>query len=223
MNKVALYILLILIFLGASRSILPDKGSSLFLQDSTNYSGIFSGSPLSVILLDAYKVGFAIKSHIHKYQVLRYFQNSEVITVRVSKKHFEETLPYIGMSLFRRAENGKESTLSMPPGSLLIGDSVFGRWTYRKDKGKVWSFYRAYRRLPTQLFWGDFIPSYRFYRQLKVHEEQGISFLGSDKEFGSEGSVSQKQLTMKWYKSRNKRFSFKEYLDTLTKIPFIRN
>ncbi len=223
MNRIALYILLILVFLGASRSILPDKGNRLFIQDQSNYSGIFTGSPLSVILVDAYKVGFAIKGHLHKYKVLRYFQNSQYITIRVSKDYFDKTLPYIGMSVFRRYENGKESSLILPPGTLLLGDSVFGRWSYVKNQGRVWKFYRAYRKLPNQLYWGDFVPTYRFYRQLKVHEEQKIPFIGPNNEFGSDGLITSKELSMKWYKSRNRKFSFKEYLDTLTKIPFIRN
>lgn len=223
MNKFALYILLILIFLGASRSILPDKGTRLFIQDQSNYSGIFRGSPLSVILVDAYKVGFVIKSHIHKYKVLRYFQSSEYITIRVSKNYFDKTLPYIGMSVFRRYENGSEGSLILPPGTLLVGDTVFGKWVYKKNKGKVWQFYRAYKWIPPQLYWGEFQPTYRFYRQLKIHEEQGIPFIGPENEFGSTGTITSNQLNMQWFKSRNKKFSIKEYLDTLTKIPFIRN
>lgn len=222
MNKIALYILLILVFLGASRSFRTERQNLQFVKDQTNYSSLFKGEPLTLILLDAYRAGLVIKSNIHKYKVIRFFKETEIINLRVSNEYFKRSLPNIGMSLFRRSEDKKESTIPMPPGRLFIGDPGYGGWIMDREKGKVWRFYRAYRGLKNQLLWGDFIPSYRFHRQARTFEKEGLAYYGLNNEFGSEGSITQDQLEMKWYKSQDKKFSFKEYLDTLTKLPFLR-
>ncbi len=223
MNKIALYILLILIFLGASRSFTPESKARQYIYDESNYSELFKGNPVSVVLLDAFRAGFAIKSNIHKYKVIRIFGGSEIVTLRVSRKYFRKTLPYIGLSLFRRDENNRESTLPLPPGSMFIADPGYGKWIWSKSGEKEWQFYRAYGSLKDKFHWGEWVPTYNFYRTMKIHIKEGVHYTGLNKEFGSDGELTRKMLPMTWYKSRNKRFAFKDYLETMTKIPFIRN
>ena len=133
MNKIAIYILLVLIFLTASRAFTPESQVTKYIFNESNYSNLFQGSPLTVILEDAHQVGFVIKNNIHRYRVIKVLEPTQIVTTRVSKEYFEKTLNYIGLSLFRRNETGIENTIPVPPGSLFIGHPSYGRWQIQKE------------------------------------------------------------------------------------------
>ncbi len=68
MNKISLYILLILIFLAMSKSFSPSSQGAPFVVDERVYSNFFQGAPLSVVLVDSFTTGFLIKTYFHKYK-----------------------------------------------------------------------------------------------------------------------------------------------------------
>ena len=222
MNKIAIYILLTLIFLTASRAVTPRSQVTKYIFNESNYSNLFQGSPLTVILEDAYQFGFIIKNNLHRYRVIRVFEPTQIVTTRVSKEYFKKTLEYIGLSLFRRNEKGVENTIPVPPGSLFIGHPGYGRWKLHKDGVKYWTFVSNHDSLQKKFLWGNFIPNNHFYRELNIHLKNKKKFLGPENEFGSKGPISQSQLPMKWYRNHNKKFSLNDHIKAIRKIPLIR-
>lgn len=212
MNQLAIYILFVFIYLGVSRVVTPSSQVSQYVHNELNYSAIFSGAPVAVILEDAYRMGFVIKSNVHRYRVVRVFEGSKIVTVHVSSSYFQETLGYIGLSLFRRNGKGMENTTPLPPGSLFVGDLAYGSWDIDRDGIKRWAFFGAYRFLHNEFSWGDFRPDDLFYRELKTHLENGREFFGPNHEFGSEGSITRSQLPLNWYRGRDSKFSLRDYI-----------
>ena len=221
MNKLAIYILLILAFLGASRVFTPDSQLDSYIFNKLNYSEIFEGRPVTIILKDAYQVGFIIKSNIHRYRVVRVFGRSETVTVRVDKKYFQKTLGYIGLSLFRRNGEGVESMVPVPPGSLFIGDTAYGNWISHQKGDSHWFFFRHYQFLQNEFFWGDFQPDENFYRELNTYLKEGSVFTGLNNEFGSNGAITQSQLPLNWYKNRNRKYHLHDYIRDMITLPLL--
>lgn len=226
MNKIALYIFIVLIFLAAIRGFVPDFKSKSYIEDESSYLKIFKDAPVSAILLDAYEMGFILKSYIHSYRVFKVFERSRTITFRVSHDYFQKTLGYIGLSLFRRSEgeDDRGSTVPVPPGSLFVGKPSYGSWRYKRgEREKVWVFYRRYRYFNQEFFWGDFLPNRDFYRALNRSLEENKVFRGLNNEFGSEGVLTQSRLSLNWYKNQNKKYSFGDYFNMLSKLPIGRS
>ena len=234
MNKMAIYILLLLIFFWAMRGLTPEAKSKRYIFDESSYSAMLAKGerPVTIILQDAYQNGVIIKSNIHSYRIVRIFGSSETISVRVAKKYFMKTLDYIGLSLFRRDDQGRESVMPAPPGSLFVGELAYGKWVAasgaasgsKLGSGNIakrhWVFFHPYQALKDEFFWGNFRPDESFYRGLKVHLEDGQVFFGPEREFGPKGSVTQSQLPLTWYKKRKKRVSLDDYIKALTRDPF---
>ncbi|MBT5094359.1 MAG: hypothetical protein HOM21_08965, partial [Halobacteriovoraceae bacterium] len=63
MNRISLYTLLILIFLGLSKSFAPSEHKTPKIDNALVFPNYFLGSPLSSILVDAFQTGFLIKTY----------------------------------------------------------------------------------------------------------------------------------------------------------------
>ncbi|MCP4914306.1 MAG: hypothetical protein GY909_14430 [Oligoflexia bacterium] len=191
MNKFSLYTLLILIFLGLSKSFSPSSKRTDHIVNDRVFSSYFKGAPVSVVLLDRFQAGFLIKTYYFHLKIMHVFKSPETVTIRVGKKLWEKHKDNLGMSIFRREErNGKEYLTPMPPGILFVGDPSFGGWEYHASGAKQWKFHRAYRKFPTLFYWGDFRPSYKFYQRSKTYEENQQPFYGLYNEFGSKGEIT---------------------------------
>ena len=219
MNKVAIYILIVLIFLGASRIFTSYSKFDKYIFNELSYSELFEGHSISIILQDAYQTGFIIKSNVHRYRVVRVFGQSEIITIRVTKEYFQKTLNYLGLSLFRRDEEGMENTVPVPPGSLFIGNTAYGDWGFHISGVRRWVFREVYQFLKEELLWGEFQPDEDFYHELQLHLINGKEFFGVNNEFGPKGMVTQSQLSLNWYRRRNKKFKIQDYIAALVKFP----
>ena len=92
MNKISLYILLILIFLGFSKSFSPNLKNINFIKDERMFSKFIKDGPLSLILIESYEQGTFIKSYFQKYRVVHGFKplNNQFIIFRTSKKFWEK-------------------------------------------------------------------------------------------------------------------------------------
>ncbi len=220
MNKISFYVLLILIYLGVSKSFSPFETKIPYIANERVFDGFFSGAPLSVILMDSTSSGFLIKTYQHHYKLIYAFRPPESVIVRVSKEFWNKNLEFHGLSIFRRKDNSSQvSLVPMPPGLLFIGDPSYGSWEVANSGQRVWRFHRTYRTFTKMFGWGDFVPSYEFFQKAKSHLTNEIPFMGLSDEFGSSG-----KLTIK-YKLKKEEVlpSFKEkalrYLRSFIWIP----
>lgn len=238
MNKISLYVLLILIFLGLSKSFSPSEKKTLYVANEQVFSDTFPGSPVSVILMDSFRTGFLIKTYFQKYKIVHGFRIPREIVVRTSKEFWEENLKNEGMSLFRRKDisyyNKKskkknkytseldplenESSIPMPPGFLYLDDRAFGRWRLKNSGEKVWTFHRAYRHFPKMFGWGTFRPSHTFYEKAQIFLTGERAFYGLNNEFGPEGQIT-KAFLQHNVKRTEKIIDFKKHLKALIWVP----
>ena len=225
MNKLFLYIIIILIFLGLSKGISSYQNKIDYISNKKALSHHFQGQPLDLILLDAFQVGFVVKSYYLKVQLIKYSQKPSTLIIKANKNLWKEMKSYLGMSIFRRKDQSgfskrmHESVLPLPPGSLYIGDSSFGTWAYLDSGKKVWQFHKMYQDLPQKLFWGDFQPSFKFYQQMKIHQKKRTPFYGLNKEFGIEGSLTKKQITSLREKPQNIPNQWSDQLSKYISLP----
>lgn len=186
MNKISLYILLILIFLGLSKSFSPNHKNIKFLKDKNSFSSLENEAPVSLILIDSFTRGTFIKSYLQNYKLIHGFKPKEtkVITFRTTKEFWTKSKKHLGMSLFRRENKlSLGSNLPMPPGTLFIGDLAYGNWQKTQQGNKVWIFRRSYSHFPDLLGWGNFKPSEKFYLKILEHKQKVKVFYGENNEF----------------------------------------
>lgn len=197
MNKISLYVLLILIYLGISASFSPTQKGTPFMENEKLFGNFFQGAPLSAILVDSFTTGLIVKTYYQKYKIFHGFKRSEMKVIRTSKKFWEKNEKNLGMSLFRRSENDKTpKTLPMPPGTLFIGDTSFGRWKTSDYGDQIWSFHQAYRHFPKEFGWINFDFTMRSFKSLKIHAENNTPYYGSNNEFGTYGDVTREFLKL---------------------------
>lgn len=220
MNKISLYTLLILIFLGLSKSLSPSAQKAIYIQNEKVYSGLFQGAPISLILIDMFEAGFLIKTYYMKFKVVHGFKQSETIITRTSKKYWMANKKNIGMSLFRRHErDNKDSVVPMPPGTLYIGDPAFGGWKFRNSGKREWYFHRAYRHYPYQFYWDNFRPTYDFFEKLQIYQVNEKPFYGLQGEFGTDGSITGHLNENSPFKRESREYIFLEHLSDYIDVP----
>lgn len=227
MNKFAAYILMILIYLGVSRSFSLTEKGLIYIKNERVLTNFFSGAPLSIILVNETQTGFFIKTYYQKYKVIYGFQQPYHITVRTTRAFWQSNLKNIGMSLFRRYEkNFEESTIPMPPGFLFLGNRAYGRWVSHKSGSKVWRFHKAYRdyqglNFPNYFGWKGFTPTEDFYEKGLLHIQEGTPFYGLNNEFGKDGAVTQSAFTDFFTKKPDNLFSWSSFFsDFFSLKPF---
>lgn len=222
MNKLILYGILLLTYLGLSKSLSPTEFGIKYINNNQGLSNLISGSPVSVILTDIHSTGFIIKTYYHKYKVVYGFQSYEELIVRTSRQFADEKKPYLGMSIFRRYKiDQKESFTPLPPGSIFIGDKNFGNWVKKSSGKRVWQFFRVYRQIPKYLGWKEFMPSQRIFNEITVHQDQKKPFFGSNDEFGIEGSITKKAFPKYFERQIPNEATFKNFLKEYVKENFI--
>lgn len=218
MNKFSLYVLLILIYLGISKSFSPSERKTFYILNEKVFPNIFLDSPVTVILKEAFSVGFIIKTYYHKYLIVHAFKPPEEIIVRTSKEFWDNNQKNLGMSLFRRGEKDNEySNIAMPPGSLFVGDPAYGTWELTGYGGKIWSFHRTYKNFPQTFGWGEFRPDLNFYERMKIHISDRSTFYGLNNEFGTDGVVS-KDYHVENFDMKNDKINIKDVLKSYLKI-----
>ena len=196
MNKISLYILLILIFLGFSKSFSPNLKNINFIKDEKMFSRFIKDGPLSLILIESYEHGTFIKSYFQKYRVVHGFKplKNQFIIFRTSKNFWEKGKMNVGMSLYRTEKaNTPGNSVPMPPGFLFVGDLAYGNWQ-TKNNSKVWTFQRSYAHFPKLFKWGSFIPNKKFFLKAVDHKKKGLPFYGEKNQFKKTHS-SQKALS----------------------------
>jgi hypothetical protein len=220
MNRFSLYILLILVFLGLSKSFSPSAQKSPYIPDKEYLSSFFQGAPLSIVILDHFEAGFVIKTYYLKLKVIHGFRRPNTVIVRVTKKFWEESEKNVGMSIFRRYERESlESTLSLPPGAIYIGDPAYGRWRYHDSGNKLWRFHKAYRHFPRLFLWGEFLPSYQFYQDMQAHMKNQKSYHGPKNQFGESGSITKRNVIPLQKAQQKKDIDWKQHIINYFSLP----
>ncbi len=224
MNKISLYTLLLLLFLGLSKSFSPSAQKTTFVQNEQVFPGLFSGAPLSLVLVDAFEAGFFIKTYYLKFKIVHGFKQPEFLVVRTNNKFFKKNQNNIGMSLFRRYErNNTESTTPLPPGSIYVGDPAFGGWKYHNSGERKWHFHRVYRHFAVQFFWDKYRPNYEFYEKVKIHMKNDTPFYGLNGEFGTKGSITGRLYETSPYRTKESKINFLDHLKEYISIPSWKN
>lgn len=201
MNKLIGYIILLLVYLGLSKSLSPSEFGISYVFNETSLTQIIKGSPVSVVLIDEHSTGFIIKTFYHKYKVIYGFQTYEELIVRVSPNFRQKHVDNIGMSIFRRDSENKISSNALPPGSVFIGNKNFGRWRKNKNGTQYWVFYRVYRYIPQYIGYNFFKADLEFYKEVQKSIRGNVPFYGFDNEFGTKGEVTKKTYP-KFYKDK---------------------
>ncbi len=223
MNKLILYGILLLVYLGLSKSLSPGEYGIRYINKKEDLIDLIPGQPVSAILADMHSTGFLIKTYYQKYKIVYGFQSYEELIVRTSSKFSDSLRPYLGMSVFRRhADTGEVSYTPLPPGSIFIGDRNYGNWKVLKNGNKTWSFFRVYRQLPTYLGWFDFSPSYAVFLKISSHEELDKPYFGSNDEFGLKGSITKKAYPKYFERQIPEDINLKTFIKDYLKENFIK-
>ena len=220
MRSLSLYIVLILIYLGLSKSFSLSSKGTPYLVNQQIYSNFFRGDPLTVILADQFETGFLIRTSDHRYLVLHGFRSPKYITVRTSVRHYKQYSDKKGLSVFRREDERSPGDLTpMPPGTLYIGNPAFGSWERKKDSIKVWQFHRAYKNYPLLFGWGDFRPDYEFFQKAQESLSLEMPFFGLNKEFGTEGPISKGLFGKSKFESIDTQLGLKKLIENFLRTP----
>ena len=213
MSKVSIYLLLIFLYLGISKSLNPSRNTTLFIKDKYALADSFRSRPLSVMVIDVKEVGLFMKTYLQKFLLIEGFEDSTEVIVQTPKKFFEENKNYIGLSILRRSELSEfPSFTPMPPGILFMGDPSYGYWKISSSGDKKWHFYRAYKNLPKLFAYGNYRPNYKMLKAARVALKNDIPFYGLNQEFGPNGELTKINLKTRFFKKELKDFSLKEFI-----------
>lgn len=208
MQKILLYLILIISYLGLSKGLSPSELGMDYVPNEKSLGRTFPGENISIILTDIHATGFLIKTYYQKYRLVYGFQGIEEVIVRTSRDFATKNKANIGMSIFRRHDKG-EDLLPMPPGVSYVGNRGFGEWRADRNKNQVWRFYRAYKNLPIYLGWGKWRPDQLFYEEYIAYKERNKPYYGRNNEFGSAGKVSRKSFPNFFKPERQKKIDLK--------------
>jgi hypothetical protein len=224
MNKVIVYVVLIIIYLGLSKSFSPSEFGINYVLNEKSLAEMIKGKPVTVILSDMHSSGFIIKTYYHKYKVIHGFQTYEELIVRTSRGFSKKHKNHIGLSIFRRYDDDRDEDFTpLPPGLLFVGDRKFGTWKFADSGDKVWSFYRVYRNLPTYLGWGKFRINETFYKKAQYHITQKKPYYGLNNEFGLNGEVTKKAFKQFFERQVPQKVNFKDFFRDYLRQNFYQN
>lgn len=222
MNRLSLYIFLILIFLGFSKSFSPVIYGKLYIVNEKVYPNYFPEEPVTLILLDSFKTGFLIKTYFHKYLKVFAFGEPEELIIKTSKDFWKTNYKNRGLSLYRKEERTHQmSNTPLPPGSLFLNDPSFGTWEKVDSGEQVWEFHRAYKEFPKVLGWGSYRPSKKFFNTMQLNINLKLPFFGLNKEFGEDGIITNKNFPKSNIDKRD-RINFLQHLKDLFRFPSLK-
>jgi len=196
-RQIGIYFSIIILYLSLATSFSPtSQDNPLILKHEQDLFLYFDRWPASYILIDAFKIGFVVKTYFHKYRIVAPYQGVEEITVATTKEFWQKNLNRLGLEISPVKEriihpSQTKDFIGLPPGSSFIDDHAFGHWAWKQNE-KIWRFHQRYRYLPYALFWGDFRPTERFYLQIKEAIQSQTDFAGTHNEFGPNGPLTKK-------------------------------
>ncbi|MBF0300058.1 MAG: hypothetical protein HQK51_15150 [Oligoflexia bacterium] len=216
MNKISIYILLVLLYVGLSKNTFSTfKDEFPLIANENSFSSYFKEQDLfSIILLDYIETGFFIKTYLHKYKIIWPHNEPQIVITRVRRDFFEKHIKNIGLSIFRKNSKNAESFTPLPPFAMFVGDPVYGHWSTGTNK-REWIFYPSYKHLINSIGLTNYNVDWESYKKMQIHLLQNNAFYGLHNEFGTNGSVTQKMV--KDYQF-NKKVGTKSFKDALIKL-----
>lgn len=215
MYKFFLYTILIICYLGLAKALSPSEHGIQFLQNEKGFSKLIKGNDVTVILVDTHTTGLLIKTYYQKFRLISGYDTVEDMIVRTNKEFAKKNREFIGLSIYRR-NNSMEEFLPLPPGSLYVNNEDFGEWKKNKKGETYWKFNKVFKNFPKYLGWGKFKPDMDFYLELKSSINTNRPYYGTHKEFGPEGTITQKSFPHYFKKEKMKKLDVKtlmiEYL-----------
>lgn len=143
LHQASLYILMVLFFLGLSKTLQYTENVLISVQDEASMASQFKGRPLSIVLLDQTKSGLLFKNYYQRLRLIYTNRTPIDITVKTTRAFSKKNEHNIGLCIFRRTEQKTIETFPLPPGALFLGDMRYGKWHFdSKLKKKVWHFHR---------------------------------------------------------------------------------
>ena len=154
-------------------------------------SRTLSGIPtFSIVLEDMKEEGNFFKDYFHKYKVMTPQQTKETGWMEVSKDHFENYMPFLGMTVYVK-KDGKETHAAGPPGYEYVGDKRYGSWQRDSSGNSFWAFYGQYAMLSHLLGSG---PIYRnHYNDYTRYSSSQRPYYGPKNQYGTKGSYTKSQ------------------------------
>jgi hypothetical protein len=212
-QKISIYIFLILCYLGLAKNLYREELGNFYIKNNIDIENIVTGSPVTVVLINAHISGLFIKTYYQKWRIVHAHKNYEDITIQSSRHFYNQTNQYIGLSIFRReAKNNLVNYTPLPPGSLFVGDSSFGKWRLDDSGNRKWVFYRSYKKLTTTLGWGSFTPDLDFATKIQSHLAQDKPYFGPGQIFGKNGELTKNNFPDFFQKNKRRKVGFVKLL-----------
>lgn len=216
MNKILLYVFLVLLYIGLPRNF--SLHQKWYVPDTGVFFNYFTKIPVSVILIDQFTEGYFFKTYYQKYRLFHGLGEMEEVEVVTSKNFFDANADNIGLSIYRKTEEGI-SVIPMPPGVIFLGNELYGKWDYDNSGIEVWQFHDSYSSFTDQLGWGEYRPDYSFFTQYKIYQEAQKAFHGINGEFGSDGFVTRKNFP-KYFAKKKSKDDVADFIRNYIKIKF---
>ena len=191
MGKIALYIFVVLTYLGLANTFSPYRQH--IIRDETDLSKLFPSENLCIILEEGNSIGLFLRTKYHLYKIFYgYAAEPEYHRFQVSSSFYAKHKEHIGMSILSRSQSlDEEVDVPIPPGAFFIGESIFGRWVPDQEGNIEWKFHVPYRQLPVLLGWDNFHPTSNFETQLATAIRNHLPYFGPHNEFGTNGTILQ--------------------------------
>jgi hypothetical protein len=222
-NKFIIYILIFLLYLVMSSFINVNEVSTYYIQDEKSLIEILQDDHQSLILTDMKATGFFMKTYFHHYLLVGLQSSAQHIIVRTSPTFYVKNKQNLGMSLLRKYKLHNKvqiETTVHPPTAYFIGNTRLGQWVSYSNNTQ-WIFYRPYKYLVNALNIQGFILSQDHFFSLQKAKELGENFYGLQNEFGTNGSITQKNYIQFFENNKfNQKISFKELFKDLFRSNF---
>lgn len=146
-----------------------------------------------ILLEDMREEGTIFTNYFHKYKVVQ--GNRERVTdwIEVEEGVFRRYESFLGMALAAKSDKGVNNT-PHPAGYHYVGNERYGRWAQR-DGRSFWEFYGQYALMRDMFgYRGGTMMVYRNdWNTYRTYREQRRPYFGQNREWGTQGSVTQKQ------------------------------
>jgi hypothetical protein len=147
----------------------------------------------AIILNDMREEGNFVPSYYHQYRIDRGETKEVRPFVEVTEPFYKKNEPFLGMALATKTPDGKTTATPIPNGYQYVGNPEYGRWRQDESGGSLWEFYGKYMLMSQVMNWAGFGMNRMSYNNYSNNLASGRPYFGSNKQYGTNGSVTRKQ------------------------------
>ncbi|MDA0709188.1 MAG: hypothetical protein O3B73_03145 [bacterium] len=145
-----------------------------------------------IVLDDMREDGTFFPQYYHRYLITQGERQHKSDWIEVSDSVYQKYEPFLGMALVSKTDQGVNDA-AHPPGYDRVGNPQYGQWVNRGGSS-FWEFYGQYAFMSSMLGWGSgYGMSRGDYDQYRSSQRENRPYYGSNKEYGTQGSVTQRQ------------------------------